>query len=739
MKDLLKWVTYGGIFIVPFLVLLVTDSLFFPFITGKNFAFRIIVEIIFAAWILLALYEPQYRPKFSWIFAAFGGLIIVMFFANLFGEYAPKSFWSNFERMDGYVTLIHVFGYFIVVGSMVVTEKLWNKLFNATLIAATLLSLYSLAQLSGQITINQGGWRLDGTLGNAAYMAVYMLFHVFIALLMSVRTQSKQMKALYAFLAAAFVFFLIQTATRGTILGLTGGLLVTTLYIALFAKGMPNVRKATGGALLALVVLIGLFITFKDSSFIQNDARLNRVANITLSEASTRFEIWSMALEGVKERPILGWGQENFNYVFNKYYTPELYGQEPWFDRVHNIVLDWLIAGGIVGAFFYFSIIGAVLWYLLVRPLVRKETPFSVLERGVLIGLIAGYVFHNLFVFDNLISYIFFAIIIAYIHSRSSQVIARVQAVRVQEHTVTHVAAPIVVVIALGVVWIVNVPALMTAGDVLEALSITSPNDPNAQLLTEETAQLRLAAFKKALAHDSFGNQEVREQLSMQALALIRSTNVTEETRQEIFKTAENALLAGVTEKPGDARLHIFTASFYRVTGNPDAALEQVALAREVAPQKQQIMFEEGMILIQQEKYSEALAVFENAYTLAPEFMTARILYAAAAIYAGHDDIFRTLITTDEDMQVFAQNTTAIQAAYAVKNYNLLVELFETQVALESTNPQLRINLALAYYQSGNRSAAIAELRELVTENPAYAESVAPVIQNMQNGTFTLE
>jgi hypothetical protein len=52
-----------------------------------------------------------------------------------------------------------------------------------------------------------------------------------------------------------------------------------------------------------------------------------------------------MALKGIAERPVLGWGQENFNYVFNKYYNPQMFGQEEWFDRTHNVVLDWLIAG----------------------------------------------------------------------------------------------------------------------------------------------------------------------------------------------------------------------------------------------------------------------------------------------------------------------------------------------------------------------------------------------------------
>ena len=68
-----------------------------------------------------------------------------------------------------------------------------------------------------------------------------------------------------------------------------------------------------------------------------------------------------MAFEGVKERPILGWGQSNYNYVFNKYYRPELLEGEAWFDRVHNIVMDWLIAGGIIGAYKFAGLYGVAI------------------------------------------------------------------------------------------------------------------------------------------------------------------------------------------------------------------------------------------------------------------------------------------------------------------------------------------------------------------------------------------
>jgi len=106
---------------------------------------------VFAAWVLLALWDVQYRPKFSWILPAFGSLLVIMFAANALGEYPLKSFWSNFERMDGYVTLVHVFLYTLVLGSVLTTHKLWSYFLNTTVAVALVVALYGLAQYTGVI------------------------------------------------------------------------------------------------------------------------------------------------------------------------------------------------------------------------------------------------------------------------------------------------------------------------------------------------------------------------------------------------------------------------------------------------------------------------------------------------------------------------------------------------------------------------------------------------------------
>ena len=719
MKDILKVVVYGGIFAVPFISLIISNSMFFPYITGKNFTFRIIVEIIFAAWVLLALYDAQYRPKFSWILGSFASLLVIMAFADALGKDPHMSFWSNFERMEGYVTLMHTFVYFIVVGSMLTTEKLWNRFFNATMLSAVILSLYAFAQLSGNITINQGGWRLDGTLGNSAYMAIYMLFHVFIALFMFLRAKGRGWRVLYGFLTLLFIYLLIQTATRGTILGLAGGLTVTAAYVALFTKEHPKVRKYAAGGLLAMVLLVGLFIGFRKSEIIQHNPYLARVANITLSEGSLRFKIWHMAYEGFKERPILGWGQSNFNYVFNKQYDPSIYYAESWYDRVHDIFFDWLIAGGILGVLAYFSIFFSALYYLIIAPL-RKgySEQFTVVERGVLFGLLLGYLFHNLFVFDNIVSYVFYGTILALIHMRVARPIAPVTAKKFDAQIVEQVVAPIVGVALVAVLYFVNVPGITAAQGIIDAFKAKTPEQ-------------MLVAFDKALAAESFGDQEIREQMTRRAQEVQQSQDASSEIKQKFLDRVEEELKKEVAEKPDDARVRVFISSFYRLTGQLDKAIPELEASRALSPDKQQIIFEQGLAYLQKGEYEKARDYFKEAYDLDTTYGDARIYYAMSAVRTGDLDVVDELLTDESQKNAFAQSDLTVQALYQAELYPRLIDAFERRVVLNPNDTQTRTNLAYILDESGDTAGAIEVLKKAGEDIPSFKAQADEFMKNL--------
>ncbi len=181
-KQIARWIALGALFLVPLAPLIVTGSYFFPFITGKAFYFRILVEIAVAAWAVLALLDTAYRPRFSWIGAAACAFVVWMFVADLFAPNVTKAFWSNFERMEGWVLLVHLLGFFIAAGAVLRVEKKWRTWFFASLCVSLIIAAHALLQLAGALPIHQGSSRIDASFGNSAYLAVYLLFNVFIAL-----------------------------------------------------------------------------------------------------------------------------------------------------------------------------------------------------------------------------------------------------------------------------------------------------------------------------------------------------------------------------------------------------------------------------------------------------------------------------------------------------------------------------------------------------------------------------
>jgi O-antigen ligase len=617
----LQYAILTGLFSLTLVPIIVANSLFFPFITGKHFYFRIIVEIIFALWLILALRDARFRPTWSLLAIAIGGWIAVMAVATLFGANPFKSFWSNFERMEGYLTLLHLAMLFLVASTTITTQRLWSALAHTALGVSALMVLYGFLQLSGVFEIHQGSQRIDATIGNAAYFGAYLLFQIFITAILWVRVRGGLwLHALYASMLTLQVVILFYTATRGAILGLLAGTLTTVLFIALFERTRLNLRRSAFLGLTILALLIGSFFFVRDTEFIRSNAVFSRLADISLTAGATRFTIWGIAWEGVKERPLLGWGQENFNLVFNKYYDPSLYAQEPWFDRVHNIVLDWLIAGGFLGALAYFSIPGAAL-YLMWSA--RGRELFSPSERSVLTGLLAGYFFQNLFIFDQIVTYLYYFSILAYIASRRG---AEVSVRSAALPAYARMAVSVLVLIALVTsLYYVNIKGLQTSTSLIAALHAAGSGNVSATAL----------AFEKAVSKEVVGLQEAREQLVFAANNMLGLTQVSEEEKFKLLNLARREIENELLRAPDDARLHIFKGALLRSAGAFSDAEAALKRARELSPGKPLIHLELAPVFLSAGKNTEALLTCEEALTLAPLYFDAHVTCGAVALYAG--------------------------------------------------------------------------------------------------------
>ena len=72
MEKTLKYIIWAGLAAVSLIPLLVKSNYYFPYIVPKTLAFRIIIEVIFLAYLGLAVIKKEYRPKLN--------LVLVLFF-----------------------------------------------------------------------------------------------------------------------------------------------------------------------------------------------------------------------------------------------------------------------------------------------------------------------------------------------------------------------------------------------------------------------------------------------------------------------------------------------------------------------------------------------------------------------------------------------------------------------------------------------------------------------------------
>jgi hypothetical protein len=114
------------------------------------------------------------------------------------------------------------------------------------------------------------------------------------------------------------------------------------------------------------------------------------------------------------ERPLVGYGPENFPRAVQTYFEPQLLskdqGFEIWADKAHNIYYDTGVAGGYPAIVLYVAFLVSIV--VAIRMIYQKDG-LSRSQAGMFVGLVVAYVFQNLFVFDSIASLFVLFILIA--------------------------------------------------------------------------------------------------------------------------------------------------------------------------------------------------------------------------------------------------------------------------------------------------------------------------------------
>ncbi len=395
LERITKILLFSTLFIPLFVV---ANFLLFPYISGKVYLFRFLVEVSFLFWLVLIIKKPRYRPNFKnpiiiTTLLILAGLIITGFL----GADPIRSFFSDLERGKGVIQFAHWALYLIMLTSVCRERKDRRNFLLFFLISAILISLWAWGKGQGS---------LYGTFGNPAYLGGFIVFALGFLFLSLERNYfeflRKKSLILSAVLGAALFLgiSLVYTGIRGALAGLGAALIFFTLFSLLFFWR----RNKKLIIILIFVLLAGgsiLLIShaYQDSSFVKENKFLKNSSEVFGAWQTDSFKqrayTWQIALKSFKERPLFGWGMENFQMPFNKYYDYRIGLDEPWFDRVHNQTLQYLVDGGILLFSLYLLWIFAFFY-----------SAFKIFRKNNLLGLILpsifiGYLAQGFFLFDT--------------------------------------------------------------------------------------------------------------------------------------------------------------------------------------------------------------------------------------------------------------------------------------------------------------------------------------------------
>lgn len=427
-----------GFFLIVSLSFLVLPLYFWliPMNWGKAIAFRIILSVLifFFFWQVLSkdikLSDIKNKIKSAspafWLLMSF---LFISLLATISSLDVGFSLWGDPVRGDGFVNLVFYIIFSLLI-FLVIKRNDWQKLWDFTIIIGVLMSLVAIFQQFGVLKefLVPLHFRPSSTTGNPIFLATYLLLLTFLCFSFAVKSKNIIRRIFYYF---SFLIFLVVsiflTQTRAAILGLIIGFLWFSLAYPKKLKKLKFfaavflILIVSGAYSLKIYLDSHLYVYQRIPSTISSD--LDRALNVFegTKEIESRISAWKVSLDALRERPVLGYGPENFEIAFDKHYDPSLPiigvaippGTElyQWWDRAHNFLFDISITAGLPALAAYLCFFVALFWQL--QKLKKREPETAVISHGLQATFI-GYLTATLFSFDCFDTYLILFLSIGY-------------------------------------------------------------------------------------------------------------------------------------------------------------------------------------------------------------------------------------------------------------------------------------------------------------------------------------
>lgn len=264
----------------------------------------------------------------------------------------------------------------------------------ALVAGSVVVSLYGIFQRFGY-DFTRFAWtqelRSSATMGNPIILGAYLVMVVPVALGLMLSSRFKEEKVFWGISAAVAGLTTIFTGSRGAWLGSLAGLAVFLLLLAW--KGYAS-RHRRELVVLGAAFLLIIFVSLYAGGVLGGAASPVKRANAALvggGSIATRLSIWRSSLRMIADRPLLGWGFENFRDFFGMYREERhavLTQGRVIADRPHNQILYLAFAAGPLAVLIFIWMV--LVFARAVLRILKDRAEKSGEETLLLIGLVAS-------------------------------------------------------------------------------------------------------------------------------------------------------------------------------------------------------------------------------------------------------------------------------------------------------------------------------------------------------------
>ncbi len=731
------------VFLAP---LIIVNNFFLPFVFPKAMFFHVLVEIMLLCYLMLLFSNfKKYRPHFSGLIIATGIFLLVMIFATIFSVAPYTSFWGTLERMEGLLSFIHYWVFFVLLTIFFQDQKIWFKIFNFSVLISLFIDFYSLLQRLGWSAVvgsdPEDRMRVVGTIGNPAFLAIYLLLNCLLLAIMFIKTKQRWLRLFYG---AVFIFHLIiiyLTNTRGTLLGLIIGLfLFSVFYFISFPRS--KLRKYFIITFLAVVAVVSLLFINRAKPWVQQNNYLAHLTDVSLGAGGsikTRLTAWQIGWEGFKEKPLLGWGPENYNIIFNKYFKSEYltsFDQTVWYDRAHNIIVETGTTMGALGLISYL----AIFIYCFIRLFQywrQNQDRQSRLIAIILAATLVAYFAQNIFIFDTVNSYIMLFLIFAYfnflLRKKEDRAIEELPAKKIK-------------------IWLL--PLLIIIAFIPFVRSVVHPCLANGYAalakayFKAQAPDKGMELFQKSFKYDTFVDAEILDHAEDSIGELVDAVNnFPQDKKVEYLNIVKEQAKKVLDKHPLDVRRYIVLSKNYArlavyvdKDSNLAMAIKYLEEAIPLSPQRQRIYNDLAFAYLRlgnREKATQILKDIIKTNETIPEFRWNLFL---AYDEIGDDKSATEALEKAIELQYLFENNSnatlyAIDFYTKLGKYDKTIPLYEILIKAEK-NPANIVKwysrLAVIYGKLGNKEKAKELALKVMDIDPTYLPQVQTFLQELE-------